>query len=155
MKKVNLSFLHICLIKLHLNQMVWELDLNQRPSGYEPDELPDCSIPQQHIHCIHQTYWLLSLVRKGDLNPHAPKHYHLKVACLPIPPPPQLYGTHSMPLNRKRKGLIQLIQSFLARLVKFQAMLQARSLLFVRILNYMHLWFVFSKNSQSQTGCKK
>ena len=23
-----------------------ELDLNQRPSGYEPDELPDCSIPR-------------------------------------------------------------------------------------------------------------
>ena len=21
-------------------------DLNQRPSGYEPDELPDCSIPR-------------------------------------------------------------------------------------------------------------
>ena len=24
-----------------------ELDLNQRPSGYEPDELPDCSTPQR------------------------------------------------------------------------------------------------------------
>jgi hypothetical protein len=24
-----------------------ELDLNQRPSGYEPDELPGCSIPRQ------------------------------------------------------------------------------------------------------------
>ena len=23
-----------------------EKDLNQRPSGYEPDELPDCSIPR-------------------------------------------------------------------------------------------------------------
>ncbi|MEL4334750.1 hypothetical protein AAEI02_23065, partial [Shewanella xiamenensis] len=23
-----------------------ELDLNQRPSGYEPDELPCCSIPR-------------------------------------------------------------------------------------------------------------
>ena len=23
-----------------------ELDLNQRPSGYEPDELPGCSIPR-------------------------------------------------------------------------------------------------------------
>ena len=24
------------------------LDLNQRPSGYEPDELPDCSTPRRH-----------------------------------------------------------------------------------------------------------
>ena len=33
-----------------------ELDLNQRPSGYEPDELPGCSIPraentQGGFHC--------------------------------------------------------------------------------------------------------
>ena len=26
-----------------------ELDLNQRPSGYEPDELPGCSIPRQTL----------------------------------------------------------------------------------------------------------
>ncbi len=28
--------------------VVWlrEPDLNRRPSGYEPDELPDCSIPR-------------------------------------------------------------------------------------------------------------
>ena len=26
-----------------------ELDLNQRPSGYEPDELPGCSIPRQSV----------------------------------------------------------------------------------------------------------
>ena len=27
---------------------IWlrEPDLNQQPSGYEPDELPDCSIPR-------------------------------------------------------------------------------------------------------------
>ena len=25
------------------------LDLNQRPSGYEPDELPDCSTPHTHL----------------------------------------------------------------------------------------------------------
>ena len=25
------------------------LDLNQRPSGYEPDELPYCSTPHQYI----------------------------------------------------------------------------------------------------------
>jgi hypothetical protein len=26
--------------------------LNQRPSGYEPDELPDCSIPHQRVDFI-------------------------------------------------------------------------------------------------------
>ena len=26
-----------------------EKDLNLRPSGYEPDELPDCSIPRQRL----------------------------------------------------------------------------------------------------------
>src|SRR5690606_11536326 len=25
------------------------LDLNQRPSGYEPDELPGCSTPRQYV----------------------------------------------------------------------------------------------------------
>ena len=28
---------------------VREQDLNLRPSGYEPDELPDCSIPRQRV----------------------------------------------------------------------------------------------------------
>ena len=35
-----------------LLQDAWWLrgpDLNQRPSGYEPDELPDCSIPRYVI----------------------------------------------------------------------------------------------------------
>ena len=32
----------------HYTMEPWlrELDLNQRPSGYEPDELPNCSIPR-------------------------------------------------------------------------------------------------------------
>ena len=40
--------LFILILKLKKNWMR-EPDLNQRPSGYEPDELPDCSIPQSHI----------------------------------------------------------------------------------------------------------
>ncbi len=41
------------MLKLQINfglhaRSIWlrELDLNQRPSGYEPDELPGCSIPR-------------------------------------------------------------------------------------------------------------
>lgn len=30
-------------------QTVAGQDLNLRPSGYEPDELPDCSTPQQKV----------------------------------------------------------------------------------------------------------
>jgi hypothetical protein len=37
------------------------LDLNQRPSGYEPDELPDCSTPRTEDN-------LMSVLRKE--NPH-------------------------------------------------------------------------------------
>ena len=31
------------------NQWLRELDLNQRPLGYEPNELPDCSIPRYYF----------------------------------------------------------------------------------------------------------
>ena len=34
-----------------------EQDLNLRPSGYEPDELPDCSIPR--LNWVEST-WLIS-----------------------------------------------------------------------------------------------
>ena len=43
-KKEDFEFL-----KTPLYKWLRELDLNQRPSGYEPDELPDCSIPRYLI----------------------------------------------------------------------------------------------------------
>ena len=41
-------FNHLLRYFLFINLDVWlrGLDLNQGPSGYEPDELPDCSTPR-------------------------------------------------------------------------------------------------------------
>ena len=65
-RKINLlpAFLFLfcvfCIKKNCLKAVleVWlrELDLNQRPSGYEPDELPSCSIPRCNFYselCIY------------------------------------------------------------------------------------------------------
>ncbi len=42
-----------------------EQDLNLRPSGYEPDELPDCSIPRPKFTLSGEKFkWL----REQDLN---------------------------------------------------------------------------------------
>ncbi len=68
-------------------------DLNRRPSGYEPDELPGCSTPRPKTWQILRqncnkckNCW--DLVPRTGLEPVSPiGHYHLKVACLPIPPP--------------------------------------------------------------------
>ena len=114
--------------------------MNQRPSGYEPDELPDCSIPHQHIHCIHQTIWFYSLVRKGGLEPPRPKA---------LPPQGSVSTnstttaavTHSMRNNVKKKALFQLIRQFLVQLVKFHPNWLSQVQSFVRISNYRLRWF--------------
>ena len=41
------------------------MDLNQRPSGYEPDELPGCSTPQRHC-IIAQLEVLVKTCKKGQ-----------------------------------------------------------------------------------------
>ena len=50
----NLALKKRVSILLKLSYINWlrELDLNQRPSGYEPDELPDCSIPRYLFNCL-------------------------------------------------------------------------------------------------------
>ncbi len=48
---------------------VWlrEPDLNRRPSGYEPDELPDCSIPRLCVGILQRNAVLSSCWRKKIL----------------------------------------------------------------------------------------
>ncbi len=54
--------LFILILKLKKNWMR-EPDLNQRPSGYEPDELPSCSTPRPIYNERKQTRYLLSRLR--------------------------------------------------------------------------------------------
>ena len=57
------SLVEICIIdgkKLRGKKRLQGWDLNPRPPGYEPDELPDCSTLRQGI------MW-----SRRDLNPHA------------------------------------------------------------------------------------
>ena len=55
-------------------------DLNLRPSGYEPDELPDCSTPRY----VYINRWCLG----RESNPHDPRgHRILSPVRLPVPPP--------------------------------------------------------------------
>ena len=57
------------------------LDLNQRPSGYEPDELPGCSTPRHHV-CRTA---LAPARRYHRRNIHA--GYMARQACACVSPP--------------------------------------------------------------------
>lgn len=61
--------------------------MNLRPSGYEPDELPDCSTPRYK--------WCL----EPESNRHGTKYHRiLSPVRLPIPPSRHLY-TFTVPLG--------------------------------------------------------
>ena len=53
-----------------------DMDLNQGPSGYEPDELPDCSIPRRfslkpyssEVALLSKSHSCLNKLRDMDLN---------------------------------------------------------------------------------------
>ena len=51
-REINYVLLHTCLDYQRLH-WVRRLDLNQRPLGYEPNELPDCSTPLHIINIIN------------------------------------------------------------------------------------------------------
>jgi hypothetical protein len=115
--------------------------LNQRPSGYEPDELPDCSIPHQCFLAANTNNTGTLLVRKGGLEPPRPKA---------LPPQGSVSTnstttaavTHSSRIPQKKKGLIEIIRQFLVQLAKFHPYLFERVLssgcLFVQFLDHKH-----------------
>lgn len=51
---------------------------------------------------LFTTLGILGWCDRGDSNPHAVKHHHLKVACLPIPPLSQ-QAVHSIRRTSKKK----------------------------------------------------
>jgi hypothetical protein len=53
------------------------VDLNHRPLGYEPNELPDCSTPHfDHKQCLRhrQTFGCEAPLAATDSDVHAPVH---------------------------------------------------------------------------------
>ncbi len=127
--------------------------MNQRPSGYEPDELPDCSIPHQKTACTQLSG--SKLVRKGGLEPPRPKALPPQGSVSTNSTTTAACGTHSSPSNYKRKALFRIIDPFLVHLVKFQAMLFELVLLFVQISNYMPQSSVFSQKQPRLNSSQK
>ena len=64
-----------------------ELDLNQRPPGYEPDELPNCSIPRHFFYNKYYIYGAEDRNRTGTMFDH---RRILSPVRLPVPPPRHL-----------------------------------------------------------------
>ena len=57
-------------VSIHLVSPIWlrELDLNQRPSGYEPDELPNCSIPRYFTAFLLLSLECLFIISQMNVN---------------------------------------------------------------------------------------
>ena len=121
--------------------------MNQRPSGYEPDELPDCSIPQQqkfsHLHQL--IFWIHKLVRKGGLEPPRPKA---------LPPQGSVSTnstttaavSHSSSFTIKLKAKYSITRLVLVQLSKFQAFFAELALSQGQILDRKHLRFAVLQN---------
>ena len=57
--------------------------MNLRPSGYEPDELPGCSIPRQDVFCYRIERMIMLLTRSGsDLLSHVLRRSTISAAAL-------------------------------------------------------------------------
>ena len=57
-----------------------EVDLNHRPSGYEPDELPGCSIPRKTVALSARTRYLAIAAGLGKAPGGANRHIFHMVA---------------------------------------------------------------------------
>ena len=68
-----------------IGELLWRwlrgLDLNQRPSGYEPDELPDCSTPRYRM-CV---VWMVSRDEKAAARETRQRLFEIVNGFIPRP----------------------------------------------------------------------